>query len=92
MDLEKLLLEAKGNVNALYRELDRYQQNIDFLKSLTGEAVKMKIDVWYDRYTRSWVVQLKDVSGNQIGTADYVYTKREAELIADRLKKEHNIE
>ena len=39
MDLEKLLLEAKGNVNALYRELDRYQQNIDFLESLTEEAL-----------------------------------------------------
>ena len=40
------------------------------------------IDVWYDRRTRSWVVQFKDTAGNQVGEAHYVATKREAIAIA----------
>lgn len=38
----------------------------------------VKIDVWYDRHSKSWVVQKKDRNDNQIGDADYVYSKREA--------------
>jgi hypothetical protein len=34
--------------------------------------------VWYDRHTRSWVVQLLDDRDNQIGDADFVATKGEA--------------
>ena len=37
------------------------------------------IDKWYDRHTRSWVIQLKDESGYQIGNAIYVATKEEAD-------------
>ena len=29
---------------------------------------------WYDRASRSWVVQTLDAAGNQIGDADYVGT------------------
>lgn len=43
------------------------------------------VAVWYDRQTRSWVIQKKDRYGNQVGEADYVYTKQEALL----LKKEY---
>lgn len=52
-----------------------------------------KIDSWYDRHTRSWVIQKKDAEGNQIGAADYAGTKadrdayiRDAE--ADRAAQE----
>ena len=38
------------------------------------------VDVWYDRYSRSWVVQEKDADDNQVGDAIYVHTKREAEI------------
>lgn len=41
-----------------------------------------KIEIWYDRPSRSWVVQRKDAEGSQIGEADYVHSKREANLIA----------
>ena len=34
--------------------------------------------IWYDRHTRSWVVQLLDDRGNQIGDADFVATKSSA--------------
>lgn len=41
------------------------------------------VDVWYDRNSRSWVVQTKDHEGNQTGpnldgTAVYVATRDEA--------------
>ena len=35
--------------------------------------------IWYDRHTRSWVVQLLDDRNNQIGDADFVATKGEAQ-------------
>lgn len=38
----------------------------------------VRADRWYDRRTRSWVVQAKDAAGNQVGEAVYVYSKREA--------------
>lgn len=36
------------------------------------------VEVWYDRHSKSWVVQLMNVSGYQIDTAVYVHSKREA--------------
>lgn len=38
----------------------------------------MIVDYWYDKNTKSWVVQRKDNRGDQIGNADYVYSKKEA--------------
>jgi hypothetical protein len=43
---------------------------------------------WYNRYEKSWVVQRKDAEGNQVGDADYVYTKREAEAIVKEYEAE----
>ncbi len=48
----------------------------------------MYVEKWYDRYTRSWVVQVKDKNGYQVGNAVYVYSKREAVIEEDRLNKE----
>ena len=38
-----------------------------------GNAVQLveRVERWYDRHTRSYVVQRKDADGNQIGAADY---------------------
>jgi hypothetical protein len=36
------------------------------------------VDRWYDRHTRTWVVQLIDEERNQIGPAIFVYSKSEA--------------
>jgi hypothetical protein len=38
-----------------------------------GPAVRA--ERWYDRHTRSWVVQALDADGNQIGSAVYSGTK-----------------
>jgi len=47
----------------------------------------MKVIMWYDRYTKSWVVQVKDENDNQIGTADYVYSRKEAVIIKKDLER-----
>jgi hypothetical protein len=36
------------------------------------------IEVWYNKYENSWVAQVKDDQNNQIGEANYVYSKNEA--------------
>jgi len=47
------------------------------------------VDVWYDRHTRSWVVQQKDDNGHQIGpSANYVYTRREALALKEEYLRE----
>lgn len=38
----------------------------------------MKVDRWYDRRTRSWVVQTLDGEGNQVGDAYYTGVKSDA--------------
>jgi hypothetical protein len=45
---------------------------------LQSERDSEHIERWYDRYTKCWVVQLKDGKGNQIGEAIYVHSKAEA--------------
>lgn len=47
------------------------------------------IDIWYDHNVTSWVVQRKDGEENQVGRADYVYTKKEAKDYADSYREEH---
>lgn len=45
-------------------------------------VTKLNPDIWYDRYTKSWVVQFKDGAGNQVREAFYVHSKPEALAIA----------
>jgi hypothetical protein len=39
-----------------------------------------KIERWYDRHTRCWVVMTTNIAGDQLGDATYVHSKREALL------------
>lgn len=55
-----------------------------------SEPRTAKVEVWYDRATRSWVVQRLDADGNQIGTADYVHSKREAQALAKEYERAIN--
>lgn len=43
------------------------------------------VEFWRDPLTRSFVVQRKDMAGNQIGDAIYVATRREAATEAAKL-------
>ena len=49
------------------------------------------IDKWYDRKTRSWVIQIKNKEGFQLGEAQYFGTKQEAENEYKRLKAAYNL-
>ena len=42
-----------------------------------------RIERWYDKYSRCWVVQLKDEEGNQVADAIYVHSRKEAESTAE---------
>lgn len=53
--------------------------------------ISTSVDMWYDRTTRNWVVQVKDEHGNQIGDAVYVYTQPEALLEKARLERRHGV-
>jgi hypothetical protein len=59
-----------------------------FTQFINEEKEVAKIDYWYDKSEKSWVVQKKDKGGNQIGYADYVYTKKEATDLAAQYEKE----
>lgn len=48
------------------------------------------VDMWYDRQTRSWVVQKKDAEGNQIGDAYYTGSKSDAQKTKESWEKELN--
>lgn len=50
-----------------------------------------KIEKWYDRKTRSWVVELQNKDGCQLGNASYVATKTEAIAEENTLRKEYNL-
>ncbi len=52
----------------------------------------MKVDYWYDSNTKSWVVQRKNNRGDQIGNADYVYSKKEASDLLKEYEEEFDRE
>lgn len=55
------------------------------------DSTVTSVDAWYDRHTRLWCVQLLNKDGYQVGDAEYVYGKAEAELVKAELKKQYNI-
>lgn len=60
-------------------------------KPSNQESKPSKVDMWYDRHEYSWVIQLKDTEGNQIGDAIYVHSKPEALKQVDDWKKEFGL-
>lgn len=67
---------------------DKYKRRADELKQMAIERSSNWVDVWYDHATRNWVVQRKDKDGNQIGDADYVYSRSEAQTLKDQYLKQ----
>ncbi len=61
------------------------------LNRIEKEATPVKVDRWYDRRTRSWVVQLKDAEDNQVEQAQYFGSKREAVDEESLLKERYDI-
>ena len=73
--------------NPVYRK-DKIVPLPKLERSAAGKPTR--VDMWYDRNTKSWVVQLKDERDDQIGDAVYVATKTEAER--EKRLMEHGIE
>ena len=61
--------------------------SFDLVRSEEPKVVS--VDKWYDRYSRSWIVQLKDESGNQVGDAMYFGNRESAEKEYSHLIKEY---
>jgi len=57
-----------------------------------GDQVKtVWLDKWYDRHTRSWIIQLKDDNDYQIGDAIYCGNKDESIILYNDLLKEYGV-
>ena len=49
----------------------------------------VKIEMWYDRHRREWVLYPVDEEGNQIAPASYGFSKAEAKEIKKDLEAEY---
>lgn len=55
------------------------------------EVSPVKVDMWYDRHRREWVIYPVDEDGNQYGEAQYGFSKAEALRIKKELETEYNL-
>ncbi len=55
---------------------------------MNHEATAVRVEKWYDRRSRNWIVQKLDAEGNQVGDAGIVGTRQGAEIYAAAFKKE----
>ena len=84
----------KSELKQLIKEVlsEYYYSNIIDLDGIREEdPVPATVDKKYDRQTRSWVVQLKDKWGNQIGDAAKFYLQAEADNQKNNWREEFNI-
>lgn len=51
----------------------------------------VKIDAWYDKHTRLWVIQKLNKEGYQIGDALYIYGKASAMIEKKNLEEEYGL-
>ena len=56
-----------------------------------GKKAAVKIEMWYDRSRREWVLYPVDEEGNQLVEARHGFGKAEALSIKKDLEKEYNI-
>ncbi len=57
--------------------------------SVWTEAQTVKIEMWYDRSRRNWVLYPVDKDGNQITEAIYGFGKKEALKLKKELEAEY---
>jgi hypothetical protein len=56
-----------------------------------GLYIPQRVEKWYSRSERSWVVQVLDKHGNQVGDATYVHSREEANDEVEYQKKVNNL-
>lgn len=63
-------------------------------KPIILQEIDDKIEIiqyYYDRITRSWIIQLCNKNGDQIGDARYIANKKDALHEIEELKQEYSI-
>lgn len=55
------------------------------------DPVAVDVSRWYDRHRKEWVIYPVDAEGNQIGSAQYGFSKAEAQEIEADIRKEYGI-
>lgn len=56
-----------------------------------AEPVAVDVSRWYDRHRREWVIYPVDADGNQIGAAQYGFSRAEAIEIEEDIRRESGI-
>lgn len=64
---------------------------INGVEYVPEEIVADYVEIWWDRHSRNWIVQVKTKEGYQVGNAVYVYTKPQAKEIQKELENEYGI-
>lgn len=55
------------------------------------EAKPVRIEMWYDRHRRNWVLYPVDAEGNQLSEARYAFGKKEAKELKNDMETEYEI-
>lgn len=55
------------------------------------DKVVTKVEIWYDKISKVWIVQCKDAEGGQIGNADYAPNKTSARKLRDEYKRKYGL-
>jgi hypothetical protein len=71
---------------------DAVKAVVDALEKASGQKLGKphKVDRWYDRHSRNWIIQLKDEKDWEI-ECQYTGDKQSALLIENEYKKEYNL-
>lgn len=56
---------------------------------MNNEGKPTEVEYWYNRYEHSWVVQVKDENGCQVGSSDYLCGEGAAQLLACERARAH---
>ena len=51
----------------------------------------VRVDAWWSKTDRLWIVQAMDPHNNQVGPADYAANRRILQPVIDAMKRQHGI-
>ena len=46
----------------------------------------VRVECWYDKSARVWILTYKDAEGNQVGDAEYEYNRKSAAVHVDQMR------
>ena len=55
-----------------------------------NNLIPHKVDKWYDKYTRNWIIQVLDIEGNEI-ECSYAGNKKSAEYDVKLFKEKYKL-